>query len=129
MVGHGTTGYQSFLGHQYRNWLNWIGTFIEEGVTPEQQKQMRENLAEKTALNCMLLMLELLENKQDVLIVQSAGNDTDLTEWSGYFCGIDRELWDSQILEKDFPGITYEDISQRILIVAAVKNQRDGTEL
>ena len=74
-------------------------------------------------------MLELLENKQDVLIVQSAGNDTDLTEWSGYFCGIDRELWDSQILEKDFPGITYEDISQRILIVAAVKNQRDGTEL
>lgn len=126
MVGHGTTVINHSWGINIGNWLNWIGTFIEEGVTPEQQKQMRENLAEKTALNCMLLMLELLENKQDVLIVQSAGNDTDLTEWSGYFCGIDRELWDSQILEKDFPGITYEDISQRILIVAAVKNQRDG---
>lgn len=93
--------------------------------TQEEQEYYLELRRKNTALDCLMMMIQLLSNGEDVLIVQSAGNYTGQAVTNGAFCSITPEVWDIAVNGNDWWGITYDDISQRILIVGAVQKQRD----
>lgn len=94
-------------------------------------------LANRTGMESMLILIELfLNGEEDFLILQAAGNGYDNggkgydTKRAGFFCSIDEGLFNilsestkENLAEK---GITYNKIDEHILIVGAVKNERDA---
>ncbi len=94
-------------------------------------------LSNRTALESMLIIIQLLSNnKNDFLIVQSAGNGYDNggkgfdASKNGFFCAIDNEIFN--ILNEDVrnklseTNINYGTIKDHILIVGATENKRDS---
>ena len=96
--------------------------------------------AEKHAKKSMMLMISLLLNRQDFLIVESAGNglkhvgmnsDSDAIEAvrNGYFCGITEDLYTTFLksLEEEQPDLLYQiqskipfqSLTEHIMVVGA----------
>lgn len=95
-----------------------------------------EVFSKRTALDCILMMTELMLNEEDeFLIVQCAGNGYDDagdgvdTFYSGFFCAISPETYnifsDSSRRALTQKGIDYDTIKDHVLIVGAVKNKHN----
>lgn len=97
--------------------------------------------AKRTGLDSMLLLIELMINKQeDFIVVQAAGNGYDnggkgynAKDNSGFYCSVSNDLY-NDFLSKDIKshlselGINYNKIKDHIFIVGAVKNQKNGND-
>ncbi len=91
-----------------------------------------------TSRQCIWMMLALLMYQEnsggtDFLMVQAAGNGEDnkglnpADAWNGsFFTRITDTLFWSCVTEGSVNGFTYQDIEERILIVGAAENTRDG---
>ncbi len=92
--------------------------------------------AKRTSLEAMMVIIQLMLNeKEDFLIVQSAGNGYDNggkgfdVSKNGFFCSIDENSFNllsestRELLAES--GITYSSIDDRVMIVGAVKNEKD----
>lgn len=97
-----------------------------------------EAYSKQTAQTCIVLLIELLLNdKEDFLIIQAAGNGYDNygpgadARYSCYFCGIDEDCFNSLLMESTRQNllaqesISYTDIKDRVIIVGAVDNTTD----
>lgn len=93
--------------------------------------------AKRTGLESMLILIELmLNNQEDFIIVQAAGNGYDNggkgyeAENSGFYCTVNNSLYN--ILSEDSrnkllkSGINYSKIKDHIFIVGAVENKKSG---
>lgn len=99
-----------------------------------------KNLCRSHAFCCAALMVGMmLSGEKDFLIVQGAGNGfnngggtgVDASLYSSYYASITEDVYRSffnpdQIKAIESYGVTYRDLEDRILIVGAVVNQRDG---
>lgn len=101
-----------------------------------------ESVAKRSSVQCMVMMIQLLlTEKDDFIIVQSAGNGYDddgktkinegiNAKYSGFFCAVDEstyELLGESILNQlSEYGISFEDLENRILVVGAVANTIDS---
>lgn len=95
-----------------------------------------EAFSKRSGLDCTIMMIELLLNNQDdFLIVQAAGNGEDNAgpgvdaQYASFFCSIDPETYnilsDSTRKTLSQKGIEYRTIDEHILIVGAVENNCD----
>lgn len=97
-----------------------------------------ETYSKRTAQTCIVLIIELLLNdKEDFLVVQAAGNGYDNSgpgvdaRYSCHFCAIDEDIFNSCLRETTrqnlflHEGISYTDIKDRVIIVGAVDNTTD----
>ena len=101
-----------------------------------QYLRAAKQLAETTASHAEVFLLSLLLNqKEDFLIVQAAGNGEDNGGpgvdacYGGYYAAITDESWNRLISDrnKDLEslGITYEKIKEHLIIVGSISNKRD----
>lgn len=112
------------------NYLPSGNASIKEGY--EEYLKSCKTAAKRTALDSMILILDLLNNgKKDFLFVKSAGNGYDNdgevgldTAMTGYFSSMSQEVYD-----KDLSGsaYTYEQLRDHVLIVSSVVNQRNSS--
>ena len=90
-----------------------------------------------TAEYCIIMISQLItSNYGDMLHIQAAGNGLDNAgpgvdaRYNGFFSRVTEEVYNSMdpsVLEKlSAAGVAYEDIDQRILVVGAVEDTRDG---
>ena len=84
-----------------------------------------------TAEFSIVLIAQLIDaGYEDMILVQGAGNSGADARYSGFFDAVTEEVYNAMpvsVLEKlSAAGITYESIDQRILVVGAVKNDRDA---
>ena len=95
-------------------------------------------VAKRTGMECMNILIELmLNNPDDFLIVQGAGNGYDNAthgpgyeaEYEGAYCSINNDLYsmlgEDRIARLSESGISYDRIKEHILIVGAVKNEKN----
>lgn len=98
--------------------------------------QYLDTLSKRTALDCSIMMIELLLNgKEDFAIVQAAGNGYDNggngidAKYSCFYCGFDESVFnvlsESTRNSLKSKNITFNSMEERIFIVGAVENSRD----
>lgn len=104
---------------------------LESSVDYNEYLELSEIIADHISKMCISMMINLLDAGQDFLIVQAAGNGWnngndghDSCYCTGYFCGIQRDLYTEETIEY------YQEIEEHILIVGAVENSKyDGDYL
>ncbi len=116
------------------------GRAIIRGITQYQDYLAAiRGLAEQSAMNCILLIDQLVKNNSDILFVKSAGNGWngggdngyEADEYDGLFASVTEEVYNGSfyranlILSGHFDLISYEEIKEHILVVGAVDNVRD----
>lgn len=90
-----------------------------------------EEEGERTALDSMILILDLLNSGQsDFLFVKSAGNGYDNEGTEGYdtvrcghFNSMTKECYQKHLSDASY---SYEELRDHVLIVSSVKNERNG---
>ena len=68
-------------------------------------------------------------NRNDFLIIQSAGNKNIDSTRNGYFCSITNEVIDKLFKEYDIEDYTYNDVYEHIIIVGAIEQDNNGYKL
>lgn len=127
-------------------WSAWISDlFGIVDITTEYESYIEEleTACENSAITCMMLIYQLeISGYNDFIIVQGAGNGytttgnsgpgVDASEYAGFFCSIDEELFDDVqsfigtfSTGTQFEQYAYEDIKDHIIIVGAVQNEQD----
>ena len=95
--------------------------------------------AKHSALNCILLIDQLVKNNSDILFVHGAGNGWnnggdngyEAEEYAGLFASVTEEVYNDPFYRANlissgrFDLISYEEIKEHILVVGAVDNVRD----
>ncbi|MCD7765168.1 MAG: S8 family serine peptidase [Lachnospiraceae bacterium] len=117
MVEKGTKVINNSYNYSVSSWGEFHSNFKNIFKSYDNYLTSIRNAADKTAEDCIQLMIDLLEAGQDVLIVQTAGNDSvDASLYGGYFSSVRQNLFSGDELSE------YAEIISHILIVGAVEN-------
>ena len=130
----GTPGLDEFdddLARRFNADTEWL-------VSDGERRQARQNYAVATSEHLLEIILFLIHDADvgnvdastaDFLIVQSAGNSSEEAWLSGLAAGMDENLYDRYVSANGDPGISFEEIHARTLVVGStgeVENKADG---
>ena len=105
----------------------WHDSLLNENAYNEYLSY-RESVRQKTAMACMIMIIQLNDSHNDILIVQAAGNEGSSATNTGFYRAIDERLYremDYKYSGKLSTIMSFEDIKSHIILVAAVENTRE----